>query len=396
MPAMEEAIIISAVRTPIGKYMGAFASLSAVELAAVAFRAALERSGVSAADIDEAILGNVVSAGVGMAPARHAALKAGLPDTLPCFTVNKVCGSGLKAAMLAAQAIKAGDARVLLAGGTESMSNAPHLLRARAGLGFGTGKLEDSLMTDGLECCIEKWPMGHAAEHIAARFDISREDMDRFAAESHSKAIAAQVDGRFDAEIVGVDVPQKKGPPLRILQDEGPRKETSIEKLASLKPAFAKDGRVTAGNSSTLNDGAAAVVVAAASWASQHGVKPLARIRSYATSGVAPKDIFHAPALAVPEAIKRAGLTLNDIGLFELNEAFAAQALANIRVLGLNPDKVNVNCGAVALGHPLGASGARCLVTLLHAMKARNERFGVVALCLGGGNAVAMVVDTEC
>lgn len=393
MPAMEEAVIVSAARTPIGKYMGAFSNLSAVDLAAAAFREAISRSGISPQDVDEAILGNVVSAGVGMAPARHAALKAGLSETLACFTINKVCGSGLKAVMLAAQAIKAGDARVVLAGGAESMSNAPHLLRGRAGLPFGSVKLEDSLVSDGLECCIQKWAMGNAAEYIAARFGVTREAMDCFAAESHRRAVTAQSFAQFDAEIVAVDVPQKKGPALRVSLDEGPRKETSAEKLAALKPAFTKDGVVTAGNSSTLNDGAAAVIVTSASWASHHGVKPLARIRSYATSGVAPKDIFHAPALAVPEAIKRAELELNDIGIFELNEAFAAQALANINVLGLDTAKVNVNGGAIALGHPLGASGARCLVTLIYAMKARNEKFGTVSLCLGGGNAVAMVIE---
>lgn len=393
MSATEEVVILSGVRTPIGKFMGALAPLTAVELAAIAFRAALARSGCKPDEIDEAILGNVVGAGLGMAPARHAALKAGLPDSLPCFTVNKVCGSGLKAAMLGAQAIKAGDARAVLVGGAESMSNAPHLVRARAGLGYGHGKLEDSLLSDGLECCIEKWHMGFAAEHIAARFGVTREEMDRFAAESHQKAVAAQNAGHFDAEMISVEVPQRKGAALIVNRDEGPRADTSLEKLAALKPAFTKEGRVTAGNASALNDGAAALVVAPAAWAESRGVKPLARIRSYATSGVAPKEIFHAPALAIPDAVRRAGLELQDIGLFELNEAFAAQSLANIKALSLDVAKVNVNGGAVALGHPLGASGARCLVSLIHAMKLRGERYGVAALCLGGGNAVAMVVE---
>jgi acetyl-CoA C-acetyltransferase len=396
MSATEEALILSAVRTPIGKFLGALSPLSAVDLGATAFRAALERSGVPSGDIDEAILGNVVSAGLGMAPARHAALNAGLPDSLPCFTVNKVCGSGLKAVMLAAQAIKAGDARAVLAGGAESMSNAPHMVRgARAGLGYGHGKLEDSLLTDGLECCIEHWHMGNAAEHIAARFGITRAAMDRLAFESHQKASAAQAAGLFSAELVPVAVTQKKGAALSVDRDEGPRKDTSLEKLAALKSAFIKDGTVTAGNASTLNDGGAAVVVARGAWCRARGLKAMARIVAYAASGVAPKEIFHAPALAIPAALQRAGLQLKDIGLFELNEAFAAQVLANIKVLELDPAKLNVHGGAIALGHPLGASGARCLVTLIHALKARGERYGVVALCLGGGNAVAMVVENQ-
>ncbi|HLX60076.1 MAG TPA: acetyl-CoA C-acyltransferase [Planctomycetota bacterium] len=394
MSATEEAVILSAARTPIGKFLGALSPLSAVELGALAFRAALERSGVNASEIDEAILGNVVSAGLGMAPARNAALKAGLPDTLPCFTVNKVCGSGLKAVMLAAQAIKAGDAKAVLAGGAESMSNAPHLIRGvRSGIAYGNAKLEDSLLTDGLECCVEHWHMGNAAEHIAARFGITRAEMDRYAFESHKKASAAQESGAFAAEIVPVSVPQKKGAALSVERDEGPRADASIDKLATLKPAFSKDGFVTAGNASTLNDGAAAVVVASADFARGRGLKPLAKIRSYAASGVAPKEIFHAPALAIPAALRKAELELKDIGLIELNEAFAAQVLANKKVLNLDETKLNVNGGAIALGHPLGASGARCLVTLIHAMKARGVRFGVAALCLGGGNAVAMVVE---
>jgi acetyl-CoA C-acetyltransferase len=394
MAANTDVVILSAARTPIGKFLGGLAGFSAVDLGAIAFKAALERARVSGADVNEVILGNVISAGVGMAPARNAALRAGLPDSMPCFTVNKVCGSGLKAVMLAAQAIKAGDADVVLAGGAESMSNAPYLLRrARSGLTFGHGKLEDSLLIDGLECCTEGWPMGNAAEFIAQKFSITRESADRFALESHQRASAAIETGKFKAEIVPVEVPQKKGPALTIARDEGPRADTSLEKLASLKPAFDPKGIVTAGNSSTLNDGAAAVVVASAAWAAERGLKPLAHVRAYASSGVAPKEIFHAPSLAVPAAIKRAGLELKDIGLFDLNEAFAAQALANINFMKLDPQKVNVHGGAVALGHPLGASGARCLTTLLYAMRERNERYGVTALCIGGGNAVAMVVE---
>ena len=391
---MPTPVIISAARTPIGKFLGGLASLTAPELGAIAYKAALARAGLKPEDVQEAILGNVVSAGVGQAPARQAALKAGCPDTLPCFTVNKVCGSGLKAVMLAAQAIKAGDAQVILAGGAESMSNAPHLLRkSRTGVAFGAVNLEDSLLTDGLECAFEKWPMGRAAEHIARRFEISREEADKFAVESHKRAVNAQNGGLFEKEIYAFEIAQKKGPALKIEKDEGPRAETSLEKLATLPTAFEKDGRVTAGNSSTLNDGAAAVVVADEAWAKERGIKPLARILSYATSGVAPKDIFHAPALAVPEALKRAGKELKQVDLFELNEAFAAQALANIKVLGLDAQKVNVHGGAVALGHPIGASGARCLVTLLYALENSNGKLGVTSLCLGGGNAVAMVIE---
>jgi acetyl-CoA C-acetyltransferase len=273
------------------------------------------------------------------------------------------------------------------------MSNAPHLVRGRAGLGYGHAKLEDSLLTDGLECCVEHWHMGLAAEHIARRFSVSREAMDRFALESHRRASAAQADGRFAAELIPVAVPQRKGPALEVRADEGPRADSTLEKLAALKPAFDPKGMVTAGNASTLNDGAAALVIAQGAWAAARGLKPLARIRGYAASGVAPRDIFHAPALAVPEALKRAGVEQKDVGLFELNEAFAAQAVANIQVLGLDAARVNVHGGAIALGHPLGASGARCLVTLVHALAARGERFGVAALCLGGGNAVAMVIE---
>jgi acetyl-CoA C-acetyltransferase len=389
-------VILSATRTPIGKFLGGLSTLTAVDLGAIVFAEALRRARVKPTDIDEVILGNVVSAGVGMAPARNAALRAGLPDSMPCFTVNKVCGSGLKAVMLGAQAIKAGDAKVILAGGTESMSNAPYLLkRARSGYTYGHGKLEDSLLTDGLECCKEGWQMGFAADHIAKRFNITREAADKFALESHKRAVAATEGGKFKNEIVPVEIKQKKGPPVVLARDEGPRADSTIEKLAGLKPAFDPTGIVTAGNSSTLNDGAAAVVVSSASWAAEHGIKPLAKIRSYASSGVEPKEIFHAPSLAVPEAVTRAGLQMTDIDLFDLNEAFAAQALANINFLELDPKRVNVHGGAVALGHPLGASGARCLTTLLYALQDRAKKFGVVALCIGGGNAVAMVVERE-
>lgn len=391
---MPEAVILSAARTPIGKLLGALSTLNAPELAAVAFQAAMSRANLNPDHVDEVILGCVVTAGAGMAPARNAALKAGLPDTVSAYAVNKVCGSGLQAVMLAAQSIKAGDNRVVLAGGAESMSNAPFLLRARrGGMAYGHQKLEDALLTDGLECCSEKWHMGSAAEHIARRFGISREAMDRFALESHRRACAAIEAGHFKAEIAPVEIAQKKGAPLVVERDESPRADTSLEKLAALKPAFEPGGVVTAGNSSGLNDGAAAVVVADSAWAGSQGKKPLARILSYATSGVPPKEIFHAPVLAIPEAVRRAGLKLEDIGLFEMNEAFAAQMLANLKALNLDTQGVNVHGGAIALGHPIGASGARCLVTLLHALRERGQRFGCAALCLGGGNAVAMVVE---
>ncbi|HYG77755.1 MAG TPA: acetyl-CoA C-acyltransferase, partial [Planctomycetota bacterium] len=357
-----EAVILSAARTPIGKFLGGLSTLSAPELAAIPFRAAMERAGLSPAQIDEVILGNVVSAGSGMAVARNAALQAGLPETISAYAVNKVCGSGLQAIMTAAQSIKAGDNSVVLAGGTESMSNAPFILRgARKGLNYGHGKLEDSLISDGLECFCEKWHMGNAAEHIAKRFDITREAMDRFALESHRRAVAAIDAGKFKDEIVPVEIKQKKGPPIVLDRDEGPRADTTLEKLAALKPAFDSNGFVTAGNASSLNDGAAAVVVASAEWASKNGKRPLARILSYATGGVAPKEIFHAPAVAIPEALKRAGLKQDDIDLFDINEAFAAQMLANLKALNMGTEKVNIHGGGISLGHPIGASGARVL-----------------------------------
>ena len=393
MPASSP-VLLSAARTPIGKFLGSLSSLAATDLGATALRAARERALLDWSDIDEVIMGHVVGAGAGMAAARNAALKAGAPETMSAYTVNKVCGSGLQAVMLAAQAIKAGDANAVLAGGMESMSSAPYLLRrARTGYNYGHGQLEDSLLTDGLECFCEKWHMGNAAEHIGKRFDISREAMDRFALESHRRAVAAQVAGKFKAEIVPVEIKPKKGAAISIDSDEGPRADGSLEKLAALKAAFEPNGAVTAGNASTLNDGAAAVVVAGSEWAASRGLKPMARILSYATSGVAPKEIFHAPALAVPDAVRRAGLSMEQIDLFEFNEAFAAQMLANLKVLALDPARVNVHGGAIALGHPLGASGARCLVTLINVLQDREKRFGVAALCLGGGNAVAMVIE---
>jgi len=390
---MPEAFIVSAARTPIGKYLGALSDLPAPQLGAVAIAEAIKRARVSAAQVDEVIMGHVLQAGVGQNPARQAALKAGLPDTIAAVTINKVCGSGLKAVMLAAQAIKAGDADLLVAGGMESMSRAPHLLLgARTGWKYGDQKVVDAMIHDGLWCAFECWHMGEAAEHIAAKCGVSRGDQDRFAAQSHQRAAAAWERGAFNAEVVPVTI----GSGARaktVLRDEGVRPETNAESLAKLKPAFQEQGSVTAGNSSMLSDGAAALVVASSRAAERSGVKPLARIVAYATSGIAPKDIFLAPVGAVRQVLERAGLALKDIDLFEMNEAFAAQMLACGRELNLDESRVNVHGGAIALGHPIGASGARVLVTLLYALEQRGLRRGLAALCLGGGNAVTMVVE---
>ena len=389
-----EAFLVSAVRTPIGKFLGSLASVPAPRLGATAIQAALERAGVRPDQVDEVVMGNVIQAGLGQAPARQAALFAGLPDTVPAFAVNKVCGSGLKAVMLAAQAVRAGDAHVVVAGGMESMSRAPYLLpSARAGFKYGDQKAVDSLVHDGLWCAFEDWPMGDAAEHTAATCGIPRGDQDRFAAESHRKAAAAWERGDFADEIV--PVPVGSGPKaVTVSRDEGVRPDSTAEVLAKLKPAFkAEGGTVTAGNASQLSDGAAAVVVASGAAVEKHGLKPLARVVAYKTSGVAPKEMFVAPVSAVKGVLDAARLTLADIDLFELNEAFAAQMLACGKDLGLDEAKVNVSGGGIALGHPIGASGARVLATLVHALRRRNLRRGLASLCLGGGNAVAMVVE---
>ncbi len=390
---MEDVVLLSAVRTPIGKFLGELSDLPAPKLAAAVATEALRRARVNVDQVDEAIFGNVVQAGVGQNPARQAALFAGLPDTIAAYTVNKVCGSGLKAVMLAAQAIKAGDANIVLAGGMESMSRAPHLLlNSRTGVKFGDGKLVDALSQDGLWCPFENWPMGEAAEHIAVKCSVSRGEQDRFSAQSHRRAAAAWASGAFAAEVQPIIV--GSGPKAKtIAKDEGIRPDTNPETLAKLRPSFKPDGTVTAGNASQMSDGAAALVVASSAAASRLGVKPLARVIAYATSGVAPKDIFIAPVPAVRMVLDKAGLTLKDIDLFELNEAFAAQMLACGKELDLDESRVNVNGGAIALGHPIGASGARVLVTLLHALQQRGLKRGLASLCLGGGNAVAMVVE---
>jgi acetyl-CoA C-acetyltransferase len=390
---MSEAFILSAVRTPIGKYLGALAEVPAPQLGAVAVQEALRRARVALDQVNEVIMGSVLQAGLGQNPARQAALKAGLPDTIAAFTVNKVCGSGLKAVMLATQAIRAGDADILVAGGMESMSRAPYLLfGARTGWKYGDQKVVDAMVHDGLWCAFECWHMGEAAEHIATKCGVSRAEQDRFAAQSHQRAATAWEHGAFAAETVPVTV--GSGPKARTVTcDEGVRPDTTAEALAKLKPAFQDTGTVTAGNASMLSDGAAAVVVASGRAAERLGVKPLARIVAYSTSGVAPKDIFIAPVAAVRQVLERAGLRLHDIDLFELNEAFAAQMLACGNELRLDESKVNVNGGAIALGHPIGASGARVLRTLLYALEQRGLRRGLASLCLGGGNAVAMVME---
>jgi len=390
---MADAFLLSAARTPIGKYLGGLAEAPAVELGAVAAAEALRRAKAAPERLDEVIIGNVLQAGMGQNPARQVALKAGCPDSIAAFTVNKVCGSGLKAVMLAAQAVRVGDADLILAGGIESMSRAPYLLfGARSGWKYGDQKAVDAMVHDGLWCAFENWHMGEAAEHIAAKCHVSRADQDRFAVQSHQRAAAAWERGAFNAEVVPVTV-GSGAKAKTVSRDEGVRPDTSLEALAKLKPSFSGDGTVTAGNSSMLSDGAAALVVGSARAAEKLGVKPLARIVAAAASGVAPKDIFIAPVFAVRRVLEKAGLAMKDIDLFELNEAFAAQMLACGKELGLDESKVNVHGGALALGHPIGASGARVLVTLLYAMEQRNAKRGLASLCLGGGNAVALVVE---
>jgi acetyl-CoA C-acetyltransferase len=388
----QRSVILAACRTPIGKFLGSLSSVPATDLGAVCASEAIARAGVDPRNVDEAIFGNVLAAGLGQAPARQVALKAGLPPTVAAVTINKVCGSGLKAVMLADQAIRAGDASVVLAGGIESMSRAPHLLmNGRTGVKLGDQRLIDSMVSDGLWCAFENWHMGSAAEHIAQIHGITRDAQDEFAVESHRRARAAIDSGAFEREIVGV---QPDGGPAaeRVLRDEGPRGDTSIEKLSKLKPSFDKGGTVTAGNASMISDGAAALIVAAES-ASGGGSRPLARIVACAVAGVPPKELFIAPVPAIRRAIDKASLRTSDIDLWEINEAFAAQMLACVRELKIDPTRVNVHGGAIALGHPIGASGARVLVSLLHALQRHGKRLGVASLCLGGGNAVAMVVE---
>ena len=393
-------VILSATRTPMGRFQGALGPLTAPRLGAAVIKAAIERAGIKdPARIDEVLMGNVVSAGLGQAPARQAAIYAGLPPTVGATTINKVCGSGLKAGMIASQAIKAGDGELFVAGGMESMSNTPYLLRARSGeLRYGHAQLIDALLHDGLWDPFEDWAMGMAAEWIADEFGITREEMDRWAYESHQKAIQAIDEGKFKSEITPLEVPGRRGAVTVVEEDETPRRDTSIEKLGTLPPAFKPEGLVTAGNAPGLNDGAAAVVYASREYAEAQGLSPMARVVGYAQAAVDPKELFIAPARAMPRLLERVGWSLDDIDLIELNEAFAAQVLADGLALkdeGWNWDKVNVNGGAIALGHPIGASGARVLTTLLYALKDRGLKRGIASLCLGGGEAVTMAVEME-
>ncbi len=390
---MTEAYLLAGARTPIGKFLGALQGIAAPELGSIAIRAALSRAGLEPHEVDEVIMGIILAGGVGQAPARQAALKAGLPPTVAALTVNKMCGSGLKAVMLASQVVRLGDARVVVAGGMESMSRAPHLLRgAREGLKIGDARLEDSMLLDGLWCAFEDRHMGNHAEFTARTCEIPRSDQDRFAAESQQRAVRAGAAGAFADEIIPVSV-SNKGKETLVSTDEGPRPETTFDVLGKLKPAFQADGTVTAGNSSMLSDGAAAVVVADRKTAERSSAPWKARIVACHTSGIEPQKLFLAPIDAIRDVVKKAGLSLDQIDLFEINEAFAAQMLACMNALHLDPARVNIHGGAIALGHPIGASGARILVTLLSALKQRDLRYGVASLCLGGGNAVAMVVE---
>ncbi|HEX2078857.1 MAG TPA: acetyl-CoA C-acetyltransferase [Longimicrobium sp.] len=393
-------VIVSAVRTPIGKFLGALSPLSAPDLGAIAIREAVSRAGIDAEDVAEVIMGNVVQGGVGQAPARQAAIKSGLPSTVSALTINKVCGSGLKAVMLAAQSIRAGDSQVVIAGGQESMSNAPfYVYGMRNGVKFGDQALVDGLIRDGLWCSFCEVHMGGHAEYTAKKAGITREMADQFSVQSHQKAVAAAQAGKFREEIVPVEIAGRKGPTV-VDADEGPRADSSMESLGKLKPAFTKDAPrdvtepvVTAGNASSMNDGASAVVVVSEEYARAHGLTILARIAAYSTGAVEPKELFFAPIEAVKRLMKKQGSQISDYDLIEANEAFAVQALADGAGLGWDWDRVNVNGGAVALGHPIGASGARVLTTLLHAMKDRDAETGLATLCLGGGDAVALSVE---
>jgi len=389
-----EAVITHAVRTPIGSLGGALANMTAPKLGAIVVEALLSRSGIPAEDFDEIIMGNVVSAGLGQNPARQAALFGGLTNEVAALTINKVCGSGLKAVVLAAQAVKLGDSSVVIAGGLESMSNVPYALpKARFGYRLGHGKLVDLMIHDGLWCAFNDYHMGNVGEIVAEKYGISRERQDEYAFNSHRKAVAAILAGKFKSQIVPVTIPRRKSEPIVVDTDEGPRADTSIEKLAKLRPVFKKDGSVTAGNAPSVNDAASAVIVMSADEAAKRGLKPMARIVSYATSGMVPEMVLMTPVPAVRSALEKANLTLDDIDILELNEAFSVQAIACCDELGLDFAKVNVNGGAVALGHPIGATGARILTTLLYQMQAENLKRGIATLCLGGGNAVAMVVE---
>ncbi|HMF94008.1 MAG TPA: acetyl-CoA C-acetyltransferase [Vicinamibacterales bacterium] len=391
---MRESVIVSAVRTPTGKFLGALKSFAATQLGACVVREAVRRAGVDPTIVDECIMGNVVAAGLGQNPARQAALNGGLPDHVAALTINKVCGSGLKAVMLADQAIRVGDIDVAVAGGMESMSNCPYLLpRVRDGLRMGNAEIVDSMINDGLWCAFEQCHMGHSGEVVAEHYKVGRAAQDDYAARSHQKAARAQAEGAFKDEILTISVQQKKGNPIVVDRDEPVRADTSVESLAALKPAFKKDGTVTAGNAPGVNDGASALVVMDAVRAKSLGLAPMARIVAQATSGLAPKFVLMTPVEAVRRVAEKAGWDLADVDLFELNEAFSVQAVAVLNELGIDQDKVNVNGGAVALGHAIGSSGGRVLTTLLYALKRRHLARGIATLCLGGGNGVALAVE---
>src|SRR5205809_236082 len=391
---MNQAVILEALRTPIGKFMGALKSLTAVDLGALVVKALLDKTSVAAEQVEEIIMGNVVSAGLGQNPARQAGLRAGLSSQVAALTINKVCGSGLKAVGLAAQGIQLGEAELIIAGGMESMSNAPYLLpQAREGLRLGDAKVVDSMIQDGLWDAFEDFHMGHTGEIVAEKYRIRRQQQDEYALNSHRKTIAAIKEGRFQSQLVPVPIPQKKGPPTLFEIDESPRDDTNLEKLSSLKAVFKKDGTITAGNAPGTNDGAAALLVASEQKSRNLNLRPMATIKGQAVSGVEPRDVMMAPVSAVEKLWEKTGWSKDKVDLYEVNEAFSVQAIAVIDQLGLDPNKVNVNGGAVALGHPIGCSGARILVTLVHEMNRRDVKKGIAALCLGGGNAVAMAVE---
>jgi acetyl-CoA C-acetyltransferase len=398
MPTFDDAVIISGCRTPVGKFQGSLSDFTAPQLGAIVVREAVKRAALDPTQIDECIMGNVISAGLGQNPARQAAIFGGLSPATGAMTINKVCGSGLKSVALAAQAVQTGNSSIVVAGGMESMTNAPYLLpQARKGYRLGNAQVIDSMVHDGLWDIYNDYHMGITGENVAEKYGITREEQDQFAVNSHRKAIAAIRECRLKSQIVPVEIPAKKkgAPPTFFDKDESPREDTTIEVLRSLKPAFKKDGTVTAGNAPGVNDGAAALVVTSAKRAEELGAKPMVRIVAQATSGVEPKWVMMAPVGAVQQIWKKTGWKNEDVDLYELNEAFSVQALGVMRELGLNPDKVNVNGGAVAIGHPIGASGARVLVTLIYEMIRRDVKRGIAALCLGGGNAVAMAVERD-
>jgi acetyl-CoA C-acetyltransferase len=394
MCELRDVFIVSAARTAIGNFLGTLKNFKATDLGGFAIKEAVKRAGLVGEDVDEVIMGNVVSAGIGQAPAKQAALKGGLPPTVSCFAVNKVCGSALKAASLAAQAIWIEEKEIIVAGGMESMSQAPHLLwGAREGVKFGDIKLKDSMVLDGLWCAFDDHHMGNTGEVIAEKFGAAREEQDEYAVSSHQKALHAIEQGYLKDEVFPVEVPQRKGEPIFFDTDEGPRKDASVEKLARLKPVFKKDGTVTAGNASSLNDGASAVVIASADAVKEKGLTPLAKILGTTTNGVEPEMVMYAPKGAIEKLLNNVGWKIEDVGLFEINEAFSSQLVVLIKELGLDREKVNVHGGAVALGHPIGATGTRILTTLIYALKHRGLKRGIASLCLGGGDAVAMAVE---